>query len=279
MTIEAHAAEPLLGKMFRPIRMTPDEQREVGRRMIRARAKAKAARTEAARRRATAEAETERDKLIRMMMPAVVRLAYRQGVGRKWAIDDMVSEGVLCVLRGIETYDPDKGAAMTHLWHYARKGVTDWLRSRANIISTPAYLGTLENKIRRGEVAPSKLKAKVRSMLTDARRARAVQRGDAPLYEDDDPASRFGAVACEGEDVLGRIVGEESLARVRSAMSALTDREKTILAHRFGLTRKTSRPATLNQTGQIVGLTRERVRQIEIQAINKLRQLLAEDDE
>lgn len=279
MALEAHAAESLLGKTFRPIRMTPVEQREVGRRMILSRARAKAARTKAARRRATAEAEAERDKLIRMMMPAVVGIANRQGVGREWAIDDMVAEGILGVIQGIETYDPDKGAAMTHLWHYARKGVTDWLRSRCNIIGTPAYLGTLENKIGRGEVDPSNLKPKVRSMLADARRARAVARGDAPLYEDDDPSTIFDGVAGEAEDVAERLVDEEDRVRVRSAISALSDREKIILAHRYGLTRRTSRPATLNQVGEIVGLTRERVRQIENQAIDKLRKLVAEEDE
>jgi RNA polymerase sigma factor (sigma-70 family) len=92
---------------------------------------------------------------------------------------------------------------------------------------------------------------------------------DAPLQEDE--FTTLGEIVCdeEADDPLELLGEKDSSEQLRTLLKNLNERETTIIAHRFGLNGTSAKP--LAQIAAMVGVTRERVRQLEISALAKLR--------
>jgi RNA polymerase primary sigma factor len=221
-----------------------------------------------------------RDGMVRANLRLVVNIA-RGYTGQGLAIEDLVSEGNMGLLRAVEGFDPAMNTRFsTYAGFWIKQSIKRGLVNTAKAIRVPAYLaqllvtwrratGTLTDALGRpptreevaGRLGLSKKKVKV---ITDALAARVPQSdqgGDEPGIAEtlkDARAGSPGAAMTEAEDI-------EQALHLLDKMEA---RGAMVLRMRFGLEDK--EPKTLKEIGDHLGLTRERVRQIETEALAKL---------
>jgi RNA polymerase primary sigma factor len=223
-----------------------------------------------------------RARMIRANLRLVVKIA-RDYVGRGLVLDDLIGEGNLGLIRAAEEFDPRFGTRFsTYASYWIKQAIRHALTNTTATIRLPAHMVGLLTKWRRAERAlcrefgapPSAEQVAVALGLTDAQRVlveraqRASQLrlesggGDEGGTWSPDESSDDGAAP----DALLEAADERrSLLR---RLERLDDRERTIVALRFGL--EGELPMTLKEVGKRLGVTREWVRKIEIQAVRKL---------
>lgn len=190
------------------------------------------------------------DRLVRAHLPYVRKVAgeFR---GRGVAYEDLVAEGSVGLLEAVPRYTPAHGTRfITYATWWIRKRILAAMEGQARSVRVP------------GLFWPSRWKARTRPAAAVEIRLHGPD--GAPLVEYlRDPR----AVHAE-EDLVHR----ESLHRMRSAVARLSAQERCVLDHRFGL--RGEEPRTLQETGAHLRLSRERVRQVEQQAIARLKRAL-----
>ena len=232
-----------------------------------------------------------RERMIRANLRLVVAVAKRY-TNRGLPLIDLIEEGNLGLLRAVEGFDPEQGARFsTYGCWWIKQAIKRALINAVQPVHIPAYMveliarwkkasRDLEEKLGRQpnvqELADEmELPAKKVRIIKKAVRAtqRPAQNGgggddEAPSLSDmlEDP--RY----VNPED---QVLQQDDLETIGILLSAIDEREATVLRLRFGLDGE--EPLTLKQIGQRVGLTRERVRQLEIQALRKLNQKLESD--
>ena len=237
---------------------------------------------------ANGEAEA-RAKLIRSNLRLVVKIAHDfKGLGLP--LLDLISEGNIGLMRAVEKFDPTKGAKLSSYaaW-WIKQSMRRALANQARTIRIPVQSASKISKI---QAARTKLTEELGRDPTDKEIAKEIN-----LTERTVTGLRLGKTTTislhdpiqHGEDGEFRdiipdektiapdeIVQEgETLAHMLRLTSQLDDRERKILKLRFGLGGE--RPRTLEEVSQTIGRTRERVRQIQNQALEKLRVMLEEE--
>jgi RNA polymerase primary sigma factor len=230
-----------------------------------------------------------REQMIRSNLRLVVAIAKRYS-GRGLSLPDLIEEGNLGLLRAVENFDPDYGARFsTYAAWWIKQAINRALINAVQPIHIPAYMVEL---IARWKKAHSELEAqldrppsveelaehmdlpakKVRIIRKAVRACRKPTRGqDSDDTDDAMPLSEMlydQQTPSPEEAVLDR----EDLDTIGELLDAIGEREATILRLRYGL--DGHEPMTLQEIGKEVGLTRERVRQIEITTLKTLNQKL-----
>lgn len=267
---EAERARALLTVYLREISkiplLTPEEVQRVAERIT------------------SGDPEAER-RLIEGNLRLVVKIARRY-VNRGLPLMDLIEEGNIGLMRAVAKFRADKGCRFsTYAIWWIRQAIVRALANQARLIRLPVHVELLLAKYTRTKKKLTQRLGRVPTLqeIAEAMEVQADQIRDLEEMAHS-PVSIETPVGKETKGTLGDFLGEsplespgstETLVREHPSLMALigdlTPNERTVLELRFGL--KENEPLTLEAIGERMGLTRERIRQIEGAALRKLKAL------
>lgn len=227
-----------------------------------------------------------RDRMVRANLRLVVNIA-RNYTGKGLGLQDLIEEGNIGLLRAVKGFDPSMNTRFsTYASYWIKQSIKRALVNTAKTIRIPAYMVELLAKWRR---ASSKLQDELGRIPTQEEVAKTMNLpkkklniikkairvyNSVPQNEQADGGWSLDEMLQDSHSKSpdNEMSDADDLKQVLELLANMDKREATVLRMRFGLDEEP--PRTLKEIGEALGLTRERVRQIESEALGKLSEIM-----
>jgi len=231
-----------------------------------------------------------RDLMIRSNLRLVVKIAHDYS-GLGLPLLDLISEGNIGLMKAVERFDPNKGGKLsTYGSWWIKQSMKRALANQAKTIRLPVHLVDKIGKMRRAAI---KLSEKLGRDPTDVELGKELGISSAKVSElrtvSIRPASLEAPIGEDETTEFGEIIGDENALDpfetlkdkstkqdITALLHKLDEREQLILRHRFAL--DGGKEQTLEEIGAALGVTRERIRQVQNIALRKLRKMMEKQE-
>ncbi len=223
-----------------------------------------------------------RDRMVRANLRLVVNIS-RSYTGKGLVLQDLIEEGNLGLLRAVEGFDPTMNTRFsTYASYWIKQSIKRALVNTAKTIRVPAYMVELLAKWRRANAIlhdklgrPPSHEEIAASLDLPKKKLNIIKKAikvyhSAPQPEQSDSGWSLEEMIMDSNTKSpdNEMVEADDLVHVKDLLGKMDPREAIVLKMRFGL--DDEEPKTLKEIGESLGLTRERVRQIESEALEKL---------